>query len=158
MKLSEALEIAVDVVRQLLPHCSRVEIAGSVRRLKDEVRDIEVVCIPIPERLASFASVVNQWEKVKGDPQGKYTQRILPSGIKLDLFMATPENWGLIFAIRTGSANFSSHVLATGWVKAGYHSVDGYLTRNGQRIPVREEEELFDLIGIPWVEPSRRNL
>jgi len=31
----------------------------------------------------------------------------IPEGIKLDLFMANIRNWGLIFAIRTGSARYS---------------------------------------------------
>lgn len=106
-----------------------------------------------------FIETVNQWEKIKGNPDGKYTQRLLPEGIKLDLFMATEMNWGLIYAIRTGSAEYSHQVLATGWVKAGYKSVGGYLRdSSGKKIPTREERELFDLIGIPWLEPEKREL
>jgi DNA polymerase/3'-5' exonuclease PolX len=106
-----------------------------------------------------FCAAVNQWPAVKGKPEGKYTQRRLPDGIMLDLFMADVENWGLIFAIRTGSADFSRHILATGWVKAGYHSEDGRLrTRDGTIVPVREEQDLFALLGIPFVEPEAREV
>ena len=101
--------------------------------------------------------MVNNWDKVKGEPTGKYTQRILPEGIKLDLFMANRENWGLIFAIRTGSADFSYKVLACGWVKKGYHSKGGILKdEKGREIILREEEHLFDFIEIPFVEPKFR--
>ncbi len=76
--------------------------------------------------------------------------------IKIDLFMANERNWGNIFAIRTGSADFSHLVLACGWVKAGYKSVNGMLTKNGKEIECREEEDLFKLIGISFVEPRLR--
>src|SRR5690348_6628702 len=131
MEYSKAKSIAEKIVSELKPHCERIEIAGSIRRKKPEVKDIEIVAIPKRYEIGLFetgiATVVNQWQKVKGELPCKYTQRILPEGIKLDLFFAEHENWGLIFAIRTGSAEYSHKVLAAGWVKAGYQSRDGYL-------------------------------
>ena len=53
---------------------------------------------------------------------------------------------------------YSHRVLATGWCRAGYHSMDGMLIKGFHKIPVREECELFDLIGLPWREPWKRNL
>ncbi len=154
---AQAHSIALGVLELLRPHCIRVEIAGSIRRKKSEVKDIEIVAIPKPYE-TGLARVVNQWVKVKGEIPCKYTQRILPQGIKLDLFFAMEENWGHIFAIRTGSANYSHLVLAKGWVRAGYKSVDGYLTKEGERYEVREERDLFRMIGIPYAEPEDRNL
>jgi len=156
MRLSEAKAIAEKYLRLLKPYCSRIEIAGSIRREKPEVKDIEIVAIP--GDIKSFANEVNKLEKVKGEPTGKYTMRVLPEGIKLDLFIANKRNWGLIFAIRTGSADFSHNVLATGWVKKGYHSVNGMLIKDGKEVEVREEKDLFDLIGIPYMGPELRNL
>src|SRR3989344_5106370 len=107
----EAFKIATRVLEQLRPHCIRAEIAGSIRRKKSEVGDIEIVVIAKPFEIGLFQSgivaVVNQWEKVKGELPCKYTQRILPEGIKLDLFFAEEGNWGNIFAMRTGSAEYS---------------------------------------------------
>jgi len=158
MKLEEARKIAEKYLDLLEPFCRRIQIAGSIRREKPEVHDIELVCIPKdnPQDFGSFTNIVNSLEKVKGEPTGRYTQRKLPEGINLDLFMANEENWGLIFAIRTGSADFSHKILACGWVKAGYKSKDGMLTKNGQEIECREEEDLFKIIGIPFVEPRLR--
>lgn len=160
MILAKAESIAQKVRAELEPHCARVEIAGSVRRKKPEVGDIEVVAIPKPYDVGLFesgiATVVNLWPKVRGELPCKYTQRRHPEGIALDLFFATPDNWGLIFAIRTGSADFSHHVLARGWVSHGYKSVDGMLTRDGETIRVPEEEDLFRMIGIAWIPPEER--
>jgi len=164
MKLDKALKIAEKVMAELEPHCERIAIAGSIRRKKPEVKDIEIVAIPKPYDIGLFSSgialVVNQWHKVKGELPCKYTQRILPEGIKLDLFFATKDNWGLVYPLRTGSAAYSHKILATGWVKCGYRSVSGYLHHERMDFTrgVREEKELFELIGIPWVPPEKREL
>ena len=106
-----------------------------------------------------FVSTVGQWFPVKGRADiGKYTQLVLPDGIKLDLFMATADNFGTLMAIRTGSAEYSHHVLAAGWSRLGYKSQGGVLWRDGQPTYVRTEQELFDLLGIPWVEPELREI
>lgn len=173
MEISKATAIADRVRAELAPHCIRCEIAGSIRRRRPEVGDIEIVAIPKPYDTGLFASgiapIVDRWEKVKGELPCKYTQRLLPEGIKIDLFFATEDNWGLIFAIRTGSAEFSHRVLASGWVRAGYRSCAGVLVKNLSDTPhwvagetlvsvvrIREEADLFRLIGVPWVAPEAR--
>jgi len=174
MDYLQAYQIARRIVDELAPFCSRIEIAGSIRRKKPEVKDIEIVCIPKSitvieeglfggqkprtERHPEFIRIVNGWKREIGHPFGKHTRRVLPEGIKLDLSMVTPENWGLIFATRTGSADYSHLVLARGWCMAGFESQDGMLWKDGNVIPVREEMDLFRLIGIPWLEPEKRNL
>jgi len=161
----EAYSIAANIIELLQPYSIRCEIAGSIRRKKSEVKDIEIVCIPKPYQTGLFqdgiAEVVNQWQKVKGELEYggcKYTQRILPQGIKLDLFFAEKENWGLIFAIRTGSAEYSHKILANAWVKKGYKSEGGYLFQNGKKFEVHEEKDLFKRIGVEYVAPEHRNI
>lgn len=160
MKLRDILPIAEKCRMVLSPFCVRIEIAGSVRRQNPECNDIELVCIPRPRDLFGFAAAVDRWERIKGQPTGRYTQRRHPSGMLLDLFMATRENWGNILAVRTGSARFAHEVLARGWCAKGYESRDGMLRVRGDpsapAILVREEADLFTLLGIPWVDPVDR--
>ena len=172
MKLEQAQEIAERIKRDLAPHCERIEIAGSVRRRKPDVGDIEIVCIPRqsadfdlfgagrPIRDGGFITACNQIGKIRKGclRTGKYMQFGTAEGIDVDLFTARPENWGLILAIRTGSAGFSHEVLARGWVWSGYHSVDGMLTRGGKQIPTPEEADLFRLAGVEWIKPQEREL
>jgi DNA polymerase/3'-5' exonuclease PolX len=102
---------------------------------------------------------VNEWPKVRGELPCRYTQRMLPEGIPLDLFMVHPDGYGLQLAIRTGSAEWSRHVLAKAWVRAGYRSEGGLLRRqDGSVVPCRTEGELFHLIGLPWVHPREREV
>lgn len=162
MQYNEALQVAELVKTQLEPHCERIAIAGSIRRKKPFVKDIEVVAIPKPYQTGLFesgiATVVNRWEKMKGELPCKYTQRVLPEGIKLDLFFADAQNWGLILAIRTGSAEYSHKVLASSWVKKGYRSENGYLCYKGAIVAIPEEEALFQRLGLTYIEPDFRNL
>ncbi|MGE0636015.1 MAG: hypothetical protein AB7G44_03500 [Bacteroidia bacterium] len=134
MILSKALIIAYKLKHQLLPHCERIEIAGSIRRRKDEVGDIEIVCLPKKEILKNlfgwdegiitnllFSKEVNSLGKViKGDTDGRMMQIELPEGIMLDLFMPEQHDYFRQFAIRTGSAEYAHKVIATGWIKLGW--------------------------------------
>lgn len=175
MKLADALIIAERVKSVLAPHCDRIEIAGGCRRLKPEPHDIEIVAIPKSigsQDLFGHSSVARDRDFIraalalghisKGDIfTGKFIQIDLPGGennygITLDLFCVVPENWGFQFAIRTGSADYSHNVLGAAWVKVGFHGVDGFLCRGNDRVPVREEKDLFSLIGVPWVMPEAR--
>lgn len=162
--LEQAEAIAFRLLLDLGPHCDQIEVAGSVRRKRPTIGDIEIVCIPKPYDASplfasGLATVVNQWPKVKGELPCRYTQRLLPEGIPLDLFMVDPNGFGLQLAIRTGSAAWSHQVLAKAWVRAGYHSEGGLLRRsNGTVVPARSERELFDRIGLPWVAPEEREV
>lgn len=162
MEYIKALQIAEKIKEQLTPFCERIEIAGSIRRKKPFVKDIEIVAIPKPYDVGLFqsgiATIVNQWQKVKGELPCKYTQRKLPDDIMLDLFFAERGNWGLIYAIRTGSAEYSHKILATGWVKNGYKSKDGYLIYNNKSIAVLEEKDLFARSGVHFIDPEFRNM
>src|SRR3989304_4969145 len=89
--LADAWMIAQRSVMLLMPLCQRVEIAGSIRRRKSQVGDIEIVCVPRmtgglfgdqPVYIPPLGQVVKD-----GD---RYKQYILGEGIKLDLFLVLP--------------------------------------------------------------------
>jgi DNA polymerase/3'-5' exonuclease PolX len=179
LSLREARAIASEMVEALRPYCERVEVAGSIRRGKDRVNDIEIVAIPKtavkqPEsdlfgkafggpttvRDPGFLMVVDSLADVivKGSPQtGRYVQFYTAEAIKVDLFLCRPENWGYIFLIRTGSAEFSKMV-ALRWSMLGYKGVEGMLTRNGTPQAFREEWELFAALGMNTPPPHEREL
>jgi DNA polymerase/3'-5' exonuclease PolX len=166
MELTEARRIAERCRRELAPYCERCEIAGSIRRCARAINDIELVVIPARVRTdlfrddtqvhPGFAREVDKWERVKGYPDGRYTQRILPEGTKLDLFMADPDNWGWILAIRTGSANFSHKHLAGRLERNGLKSVEGKLWRGVEELAVPEEADVFELLGLDYIDPVER--
>lgn len=164
--LVEALTIATGIVAELKPHCQpgKCVIAGSIRRQRPTIGDIEIVCLPVPYDSSplfrsGIATVVEQWEKMKGDLPCRYTKRQHPSGMTVDLFMPDPRGFGLQLAIRTGSAAWSHQVLAKSWVRAGYRSEEGLLRDYaGRIIDTPTEGDLFSRIGLPWVDPVDREV
>ena len=123
--LPDAERIAAAIVADLAPSCARIQVAGSVRRRKEVVGDIEIVAIPryAPAGLFGDCTANLLWEHLrasdayrftKGDhPAGRYYQLTLAmyAGVQLDLFLAQPDNWGPTLLLRTGSAAFSTAML-----------------------------------------------
>jgi DNA polymerase/3'-5' exonuclease PolX len=150
MNLDQALQLAIELRLSLEPGCQRIEIAGSVRRGKPEVKDIEIVAIPIIEVREArnlFNEEVGEHrvnllevalaDLVDGpvwglDPKlrrnGDRYKRLwnMPEAIAVDLFITTPAGWGGAMAIRTGPADFSQG-LVTLALRQRKHVADGYL-------------------------------
>ena len=135
---SACQKIAVDICYKLQPFCEKINIAGSVRRKKQEPKDIEIVCIPKIEtqydmfgtlftsgRSTGFRdSVLALGEIIKGGTNGKYMQIKLSQGINLDLFMPDDFDYYRQYAIRTGSSDYAAKIIATGWKKKGWCGSD----------------------------------
>ena len=179
--------MADDLVRQMRPFCHRIEIAGSIRRARQDVKDIEIVAIPqwsdLPGTgLTLFGgdeqrvNLLHRWslsgahdlqwikpgtrhvEPWPPKPEGKYWRALAGERIKLDLFLATRDNWGIILAIRTGSAEFSQGLMTYAKHKTCYHVEGGHLRdHKGTALETREERDVFDALGIDWVEPGDRD-
>jgi DNA polymerase/3'-5' exonuclease PolX len=121
LPLRQATPLAEKIVATLSPQCEQIAIAGSIRRNKPIVGDIEIVCIPdcvenlIGERGDSLLDpfldeLIVAGRLTPGRCRGdRYAQFGIPAmeGLKLDLFMTTAESWGVIMAIRTGPAAYS---------------------------------------------------
>lgn len=141
-----AFQIANSVIVKLAPHCQVLNIAGSIRREKPEVKDIEIVCVAKTVKIGAldmfgnddrktvispdFVKTVNELGKIiKGKPEGRMMQIMLTEKIVLDLFMPMPYDYWRQYAIRTGSADYSHKVIATAWLKNGWCG-----TSNGLRL------------------------
>ncbi len=138
MVLKTAIDIAVDICYRLQPFCDVINIAGSVRRRKMVVKDIEIVCLPkvtidkdlfgVPvgtTRVQQFGEIVMSLGTVlKGNTNGKYMQIELPQGVNLDLFIPDDFDYYRQLAIRTGSAEYANIVIAGGWRKIGWCGSD----------------------------------
>ena len=184
-RLADAGAAAEDLVAVLQPACERIEVAGSIRRLVDVVHDVELVAIPQfedrqsqlwdPERANLLWERLN-WLILDGrlamhptDPKlgERYAKLVdVASGLQLDLFMVLPPaQWGVLFLIRTGSANYSNW-----FVKAvrdrGFHVADGALHRGGlgctlsscEIVETPEERDVYAVTGIPFTPPHLRTI
>jgi DNA polymerase/3'-5' exonuclease PolX len=169
--LAEVQTQANWLIEELGEGCERIEVAGSVRRRKPEVGDIEIVCIPrrIP-RFDMFGEYCDsdsaldelldelEWKRIKDG--SKYKQLLLEDGTQLDLFICTPETWAVNLLLRTGSAEFSHRFVTQkqqgGMMPHGWRVKDARLWRGNEPQLIFEETDLFAAIGAAWVEPVDR--
>ena len=175
----DAMAQAQELVKSLGLHFERLEIAGSLRRRKAMVGDIELVGILSEEKRGLFGLVERKpisavvdhmyamgYRPLKaGDKYVQFAPSTSPvdkRGLNVDLFICTPENWGGILMIRTGSAAFSRKMMTRaslgGWCPDDMRFMDGRLWRDGVAIDVPEEEDLFREMGLAYVRPEERNL
>lgn len=170
MKTKIPLELAERIARKysdmLAPYCERIEIAGSIRRRKAEVGDIEIVAKPL-STFDLFGSPNGYHDLTLPLPAVKngqrYKQYILPEGINLDLFIVLPPaQWGVIFALRTGGAEFSKKLVTQrrygGYLPSNCFVKDGVIHLiTGETISTPEESDFFNLCGLGWIQPEERN-
>ena len=172
-----ALQLAHEF-RALFPEDTYVrwEIAGSVRRKKPEVKDIEHVVIPsicngglfgetplnelwnYLEHLVA-TQVVSKAEYQDGTHRwGDIYRGVNYGGIKHELFGANLQNWGCQLVIRTGSALFSQRMVSKMLREGVYRQQGGYLTlqADSSRVDCPDEETFFRAAGVPWKNPEAR--
>lgn len=176
----DAMPIAKELIEQLRPFVERIEIAGSLRRCKDQVGDIELLFIP---RLDTRQSDMFSTEPVdlaheqlnhmlaSGQLQkrpsetgvctwGRLNKLAIhtASGIPVDFFATTPENWWVSLVIRTGSKETNLQ-LTTGAQRKGaklnaYGS--GITWSDGSQTAATSEQHVFELCGVEYRYPNER--
>ena len=168
--LDTAYKVALQVRDRIKPHVARLELAGSIRRQKEKVGDIELVGEPnMAEDLFGNTTPDLGPLRKELEDMGEVTSKptalrqikvadILGSGIKLDLYLVhPPAQWGIIHLIRTGSARFSTAVMSE-LREHGYRSLDGRVVdmSDGSTIDTPDEESVFELIGWKYRSPRLR--
>jgi DNA polymerase/3'-5' exonuclease PolX len=180
--LADARAVAADLCRQLEPHCERIEVAGSIRRQKPTVGDIELLFIPkfgsrvvapelFPrhcdlgalaiEELLRAKVLAKRPNKLGGTAWGDKNRLAVHvgTGIPVDLFTATTANWFNYLVCRTGGAENNRQIAmaaqARGWKWNPYGT--GF-ERVGfyERQTVKAERDVFDFVGLPYREPEQR--
>lgn len=155
---STVLPIAQDLLKLLAPLCQRIELAGSLRRRKEWVHDIDVIVIPYAP--AVFAQKVMELYGRKPEKIGpKYIELASYQGVQVDCYLADLRTWPTLLLIRTGSKEHNiklcSKAKAMGLqLKA---NGDGLLAADGSALAVDTEADIFRHLGVPYREPWQRD-
>lgn len=154
IELERAQRTAQEVVKRLSPYCQRIEVAGSVRREKPRVNDIDLVLIPNdPWNLHAELTKMGQFKM-----SGSKILRLMTGDTPVDIYIADEHTWATLLLIRTGSAGNNIR-LATLAKKRGWHlaaSGDGLFDEKGERIAGDTEESIYQALGLPYQEPKGR--
>jgi len=154
MKLEEAQKLAQEIVEHIHPLCDRVEVAGSIRRKKSEVRDIDLVLIPKPLLWHRIIVTLQRTMDAEVLKRGESIAQLTIKGVNVDLYSAAPETWGTVLLIRTGSMahNIKLSQIA---LRKGMRLTHKGLTKEGKVI-ASTEKEIFEALDLPYKNPEER--
>jgi len=160
--VDELIRPLVEYMREA-PGVERLEVAGSYRRRKETVGDVDLLA----QAEGSGAEVVTYFteygsvEKVvnEGDTKGSV---VLRSGLEVDLRVIPAESFGAAMHYFTGSKEHNVRVRQLAQRKGlkvnewGVFRVDDVAEEEGERVGGAEEEDVFRAVGLPWVPPVLR--
>lgn len=176
-----AMTVAEALRTLLAPFCERIEIAGSLRRQKLEVGDIELLFIPKfgtrqKDLLETEQYDLADWkinEELKAGILAKRPNKVgtfawgeknklalhVHSGIPVDLFATTEPCWWNSLVCRTGGKDNNLLITTTaqreGWSFEAYGS--GFRALNcSEHHQTTSERDVFEFIGLPYLEPKDR--
>jgi len=177
---AEALKVAKQMCVSLADVSMRLIVAGSLRRRKMEVGDVEILFVPklVTQTVDFFTStsvsavdlmledllrkgIIAQRRNVAGSimwgAKNKFAVHVA-SGIPVDFFAATDANWFNYLVCRTGGAEsntaIASAAKAKGWQWNPYGV--GFTDDHGCTVAVTSEQDVFRHAGLPYREPWER--
>jgi DNA polymerase (family 10) len=157
--LSRAIPVADQVVGALraLPGAQQVEAAGSLRRQADSVKDLDVIATASdPAALVAALRELPIVESVQSGGEAG-ARATLHSGLKIDLKVVAPDQFGNVLQHFTGSKAHNV-ALREAAVRRGLHvSEYGILDdATGETIRCATEEEVYAVLGLDWIPPELR--
>jgi DNA polymerase (family X) len=162
MLLPKALDVADGIVEALRSHPAgdRVEVAGSARRQADSVKDLDIIATAHGDDgaralLAAFAEL--ELIESCSAPGENAARGRTHTGLSVDLRVVAPDQFGNLLQHFTGSKAHNV-ALREAAVRRGLHvSEYGLLDdATGATHRCATEEEVYELLGLPWIPPELR--
>jgi DNA polymerase (family 10) len=157
--IADALTYAEAIVKSLkeIKGVSKIDIAGSLRRMRETIGDIDLLVTsrsagPIMDAFTSLDSVADIL--AKGDTKSSV---VLRSGIQVDLRILPRASYGAALHYFTGSKDHNVVIRDRGkrmGLKVSEYGV--FDTASGKRIAGKTEKEVFDAVGLPFIPPEIR--
>lgn len=150
MLLGEAYPIAYSIKQELLKlkEVERVDIAGSLARMKETIGDIDILCISRSNKkvMAAFTSLGRKI-LAKGETKSSI---ILQDNVQVDLRVLPKKEYGSALQYFIGSKEHSVHLRNIA-IKKGYKlSEYGLFTRDNKLIESKDEKAIYKKLGLQW--------
>jgi DNA polymerase (family 10) len=155
--LGHILPIANDLKNNLndLDEVIRVEIAGSIRRRKETIGDIDVLAITDnPQKVMEFFTGMDDVDRVIAKGPTKSTVR-LKENVSSDLREVPESAFGSALLYFTGSKDTNVELRKIA-IKKGLKLNEYGLFKGDEVIAGKTEEEIFHKLGMDYIEPELR--
>lgn len=138
-----------------VPGVSAVEIAGSYRRGRDTVGDLDVL-VGAHTAAATFENLKEYPDLRKLTAAGTTKATgVLRNGLQIDIRVVAPQSFGAALHYFTGSRDHNIRIRRRAQER-GYKLSEYGLFRDGKRIAGASEEQLFKALGLAWIAPELR--
>ena len=156
-KLSEAAQYAEALAAYLrkVQGVKQVEIAGSFRRMKETVGDLDMLAAAVKSSpvMARFARYEDVKEVLSSGPTRSTV--ILKNGIQVDLRVLPQESYGAALQYFTGSK--AHNIVIRRMAQEQGLKINEYgVFRGEERIAGATEESVYAAVGLPWIPPELR--
>ena len=156
--LSEARDIADQVVHVLRAHggIDRIEIAGSLRRMRETVKDIDIlVTSSEPQRvIQTFTSLPSVVEvTARGETKASVRHQ---AGVAIDLRVVEDDSFGAALQYFTGSKDHNVKVREMAVRRGLRISEYGVFDETGNRVAGATEADVYATVGLDWIPPELR--
>lgn len=153
--LGHVLPQAEKIVDQLRDHVDKIEAAGSVRRKKETIGDIDILVVSsIPENvLRTFTQMNNVVKVIEKGVQSSSVR--LDSGIQVDLRIMEDKSFGSALQYFTGSKDHNIALRKVA-IREGYKLNEYGLFKGDSRIAGKTEEEVYNTLNMQWIPPEMR--
>ncbi len=157
MMLANALPIAqalVDALRRG-PGVLDADMAGSLRRRKETVGDIDILCAAHDTApVVAYYTSLPQVQKVMSAGESKATI-LLHNGMTADLMVLPPESWGSLLQHFTGSKEHNIQLRSLS-VADGLHISEYGITHNDVLTRYADERDVYRALDMDWIPPELR--
>lgn len=177
MKLEDAKSEAAWVISKFNFLCDQLLVVGSIRREKSEVNDIDIVVAPLAPGDENWDQIAKELRHASGMEQVKKGPKLMTFAHRkedalgatpdytVDIYRATPETWGILCLVRTGSKEHNVKLcniaLGKGMKLSAAEGVLKPLESFPSMIKIiasKTEEEIFAALGLAYVEPKDREV
>lgn len=162
LNLGEAKEIADQVKCAAAVHCDKIEVAGSIRRQRAKVHDIDFVVATKTD--AEWKKIMEELKRLKAIPNcsgNSVIKAFLPCRNELfqvDFYRAKGENFGIHLLIRTGSADHNMWLASFAISKGMRIKYSQGLLKDDEVIAGDDEKAVFEGLGLRWQAPPEREI
>jgi DNA polymerase (family X) len=157
--LGSMLPIAESIRTRLadLPAVRQISIAGSLRRMKETIGDIDILASSQqPEVVMAAFTTLPEVTRILGRGPTK-SSIVLESGVQVDLRVVEEGQYWTALSYFTGSKDHNialrRRALDRGWSLSEYGIKE---EKTGRNLPGSTEEDLYQMLGLPYIEPELR--
>jgi DNA polymerase (family 10) len=157
--LGTAWPVANDLVEGLRASCPEVQqaaVAGSLRRMRSTIGDIDLLAASeAPTAVMRAFAALPRVAEVLLSGATKTTVR-LHNGLQIDLRVVEPVHWGAALQYFTGSQAHNVRVREIAQKRGLSLSEYGFKHQEGGETLCPEEQCVYETLGLPWIPPEMR--